>query len=167
MAKFSSYHPGWAARYHLCHVTYSLRRVCGGRTATLAPQTIRRPYGFYANRTATSRFLACRKFTSLAVFFKLDIKLFFRNRNAATLQPHRKVIVRWLYGRLAMTVRWHTVFTLSCLENRTVASQRPCGGLTAPLWQEPWGRRMVTSRSPCGHLTFFYFMICTIVVRSP
>ena len=50
-------------------VTYSLRRVSGGRTATLAPQTVRRPYGFYANRTATSRFLARRKvIASLAVF---------------------------------------------------------------------------------------------------
>ena len=36
------------------NVTYSLRRVCGGRTATLVPQTVRRPYGFYANRTTTS-----------------------------------------------------------------------------------------------------------------
>ena len=25
-------------------ITYSLRRFCGGRTATLIPQTIRRPY---------------------------------------------------------------------------------------------------------------------------
>ena len=46
-----------------------LRRVCGGRTATLVPQTVRRPYGFYTNRTATSRFLARRKvIASLAVF---------------------------------------------------------------------------------------------------
>ena len=50
-------------------VTYSLRRVCGGRTTTLVPQTVRRPYGFYANRTATLRFSARRKvIASLAVF---------------------------------------------------------------------------------------------------
>ena len=49
-------------------VTYSLRHVCGGCTATLAPQTTRRTYVFYANRTATSRFLACHKVIASLVF---------------------------------------------------------------------------------------------------
>ena len=37
-------------------VTYSLWRVCHGGTATLFPQTVRRPYSFYANYMTTSRF---------------------------------------------------------------------------------------------------------------
>ena len=36
---------------------YSLQRVCGGHTATLFPHTVQQPYVFYANRTATSKFL--------------------------------------------------------------------------------------------------------------
>ena len=40
-------------------VTYSLRRICGGRTATLIPQTVQWPCGFYTNRTATSPCLGC------------------------------------------------------------------------------------------------------------
>ena len=107
-------------------VIYSLRRVCGGRTATLVPQTVQRPYGFYANRTATSRFLARRKvIASLAVFLKLDNKLF---SETAMPQPHRKITVRGPYGRLAMTMRWHTVFTLFWVPRR-----KSHGGLAAAI----------------------------------
>ena len=135
-------------------VTYSLRRVCGGRTATLVPQTVRRPYGFYINRTATSRFLARRKvIASLAFYFNLTLNFF---SETAMPQPHRKITVRWPYGRLAMAVRAGIRFLpcLGCLENRTAASRRPHGGLTAPLRRQR-GKLVAaatTVRSPCGHL---------------
>ena len=126
-------------------VTYSLRRVCEGSTATLVPQTVRRPYGFYANCTATSQFLARRKvIASLAFFFDLTL-YFFRNRSAVTAGPHSKVTVRWPYGRLAMAVRWHTVFTLSWVHRKSY------GGLTTPL-RRPYDKLATDVRSPHGHL---------------
>ena len=134
-------------------VTYSLRRVCGGRTTTLVPQTVRRSYGFYANRTATSRFFTRRKVIgSLAFFFSSTLNFF---SETAMPQPHRKVTVRWPYGRLAMAVRWHTVFTLSWVpRNRAAASRRPYGGLMAPL-RRPYGTLVAaatTVRSPFSPL---------------
>ena len=48
--------------YDIClaSVTYRLRRVCGSRTATLVPQNVQQPRGFYANPMATSPFNAHR-----------------------------------------------------------------------------------------------------------
>ena len=135
-------------------VTYSLRCVCGGRTATLVPQTVRRPYGFYANRTVTSWFWARRKVIASLAFFLLDIKLFQKPqyRNAATTpQGHRKVA----YGRLAMAVRWHAVFTLSWVPRKsygglTASLRRPHGALTAAVRQtcNSHKNREVAARSP-------------------
>ena len=84
-------------------VTYSLRRVCGGRTATLVPQTVRRPYGFYTNRTATSRFLARRKvIASLAVFFNLTLNFF-----SETAMPQRRNhTAKSPYGGRTVALRW-------------------------------------------------------------
>ena len=135
-------------------VTYSLWRVCGRSTATLIPQTVRRPSVFYANRTATSRSLASRTgIASLAVFCYLDIKLFIKNHNAATPQPQHQVTV----GGLTVALRWpwggiRFLPCLGCLENRTAASRRPCAGLTAPL-RQPYGKLVVvtkTMRVPYG-----------------
>ena len=116
-------------------VTYSLRRVCGDRTATLIPQTVQRPYGFYANRTATLRFLARRKvIASLAVCLTWHWT-FFRNRNAATPQPYRKCIVRSPYGDRMMTYG----LTLSWVPRKSygglaAAVRRPYGDRTVNLW---------------------------------
>ena len=134
-------------------VTYSLRCVCGGRTATLAPQTVRRPYGFYANCTATSRFLARRKvIASLAVFFNLTLNFFqkpqCRNHTARSSYGGRTVALRLPWGGIRFLP------CLGCLENHTAASRRPCGGLTAPL-RRPCGKLVLaarTVRSPYGHL---------------
>ena len=88
-------------------------------------QTVRRPHGFYhANLTLN--------------FFS----------ETAMPQPHRKVIVRLPYGRLAMAVRWHTVFTLSWVPGESY------GGLTASL-RRPYGKLVIavrTVRSPYGTL---------------
>ena len=131
-------------------VTYSLRRVCGGRTATLVPQTAWQPYGFYA------RFLArCKVIASLASFFNLTLTFF-----SETAMPQRpNHTARSPYGGRAVTLRWPWAIIwflpyLGCLENRTAASRRPCGGLTAPL-RRPYGKRVVTATtvsSPHGQL---------------
>ena len=126
-------------------VTYILRSVCGGRTATLVPQTVLRPYGFYANRTATSRCLARRKVIASLVFLILTLNYF----SETAMTQHRNHTTRSPYGGRTVALRWprggkRFVPCLGCLENRTA----------------------VTSRSPCGHLPFFYFMNRTIVVRS-
>ena len=137
-------------------VTYCLRRVCGGRTATIVPQTVRRPYGFYTNRTATSRFLARRKvIVSLVVFFNLTLNFFSetampqrRNNTARSPCGGRTVVLRWPWGGIRFLP------CLGCLENHTAASRCPCGGLTAPL-RRPYGKLVAaatTVRSPCGHL---------------
>ena len=116
-------------------VTYSLRRVCGGRTATLSPQTVRRPSGFYANCTATSRFLARRSvIASLAFFFNLTLNFFSetampqrRNHTAMSSYGGRTVALRWPWGDIRFLP------CLGCLENRTAASRRPYGGRAANL----------------------------------
>ena len=119
-------------------VTYSFRRVCGGRTATLTPQTVRRSHGFYANRTVTSQFLAhCKVITSLVVFFKTwNFTFLYRNCNAATPHSHRKVTIRRPYGGL----RWpwgdmRFLLCLGCRENLTASLRRPHGALTAAVRQ--------------------------------
>ena len=156
-------------------VTYSLRRVCGGRTATLVPQIVQRPYGFYAKRTATSRFSTRSKVIASPTFFLTWHYTFFRNRNPTTPQPHRKVTVRWPCDGRA--VAYVFLPCLVCLENRTAVSRRPWGGLTAPLRRPygklvvaartvrvPYGRRTGGSRAPCRHLTVFDFKNRTIAV---
>ena len=148
-------------------VTYSLRRVCSGRTATLAPQTIRGLYGFYANHTATSRFLACSKvITSLAFFFNLTLNFF---SETAMPQRHCKVIVRWPYGRLVMAMRWHTVLPcLGCLESRTAASRRPHGTLTVAVRQtcNNCNNREVAVQSHPGLLAVTLRFFISWIVRS-
>ena len=132
---------------------------------------VRRPYGFYANRTTTSRFLARRKvIASLAVFFKLTLNFF---SETAMPQPHRKVIVRWPYGRLAIAVRWHTVFTLSWVPRKsygglTASLRRPHGALTAAVRQtcNSCKNREVAARSPPGLLAVTSRFLISWIVRS-
>ena len=83
-------------------VTYSLRRVCGGRTATLVPQTVLRPYGFYTNRTVTSRFFARRKVIASLAFFNLTL-----NFLSETAMPQRRNhTARSPYGGRTVALRW-------------------------------------------------------------
>ena len=91
------YHGKYASTMWFCFmVTYSLRRVCGSLTINLIHQTVRRPYGLYVSRAATSRCLAHRKvIASLAIFL---LEFFFQKpqrRNAATTpQVHHKATVQ-------------------------------------------------------------------------
>ena len=118
-------------------VTYSLRHVCGGRTATLISQTAQRPYGFYANRTATSHFLPRRKVIAILAFFLTSHKTFFRNRNAATTpQGQRMVALQCPWGGI---YGFCPVLSAEKIVQRphgvlVVASRRPYGGRTAILW---------------------------------
>ena len=89
-------------------------------------------------------------------------------------QPHRKVTVRWPYGRLAMTVRWHTVFTLSWAPRKsygslTVSLRRPHGALTAAVRQtsNSCKSREVAARSPPGLLAVTLRFLISWIVRSP
>ena len=152
-------------------VTYNLRRVCGGRTTTIVPQTVRRPYGFYASRTATSRFLTRRKvIASLAVFFNFTWNFF-----SETAMPQRRNhTARSPYGRLALAVRRYMVLNLSWVPRKsygglTASLRRPHGALTVAVRQtcSSCNNREVTSGSPYGHLMVFDCMNRTIAVRSP
>ena len=117
-------------------VTYSLRPVCGGRTATLVPQIVRGPYDFYANRTATSWFSAHSKvIASLTSFLNFTLNFF----SETAMPQHRNHTAKSPYGGLAMAVRWHTLFTLSWVPRKshgglTASLRRPHGVLTANLW---------------------------------
>ena len=105
-------------------VTYSLRRVWGGRTATFIPLTVRRPYSFYGSRMLTSRILLATRSSQTLLFLYLDIKLFQNPRRrcqAASAQQGSRAVTG-----LAMGMRWQRVFTgfspfRGCLENRTAA----------------------------------------------
>ena len=88
-------------------------------------------------------FLARRKvITSLAFLFNLTLN-FFRNRNAATQQPHLKATVWPRYGGHAMAVKWHTFFTLRW------GPRKLHGGLTASL-RRPHGALAAVVRQACG-----------------
>ena len=65
-------------------------------------------------------------------------------------QQHRKSS----YGGVAAAMKWLFLYCLGCLENRTVASQRPCGGRPAPLLR-PYDEIVITAttvRVSCGRL---------------
>ena len=136
-------------------VTYSLQRVCGGRTATLVPQTMRRPYSFYANHMATLRvWVCCKAIASLAIFFTwhqfFSETVIPQRRNHTARSPYgvRTVALRWPWGGIPFLP------CLGCLENRTAVSRRPCAGLVAPL-RRSYGKLVAaatTVRSPYGHL---------------
>ena len=89
-------------------------------------------------------------------------------------QSHLKVTVRWPYGRLAMTVRLHTVFTLSWVPRKsygglTVSLWRPHGALTAAVRQtsNSCNNRKVAVRSPPGLLAVTLRFLISWIVRSP
>ena len=148
-------------------VTNSLRRVCGGCTATLVPQkrtvALRFLYKPYGNLTVFSTPQGHRK---PCVFFNLTLNFFSetampqrRNHTARSPYGGRTVALRWPWGGIRFLP------CLGCLENRTAASRRPSGGLTAPLrWpygklvavattvRSPYGHLPVSLRSPCGFL---------------
>ena len=158
-------------------VTYSLLRVCGSRWATLFLHTVRWPYVFYANRTATSRFFSSPQgHHKPCIFIQLDIKLFQKPqcRNATTTpQGHCMAPVWWPCDGCEVTYVFYPVLGTWKIIRRphcvlAAASRRPYGGRTANLWQlqQPWGCHAVASRCPCGHLTVFYSMNRTITVRS-
>ena len=148
-------------------VTYSLRCVCGGRTATLIPQTIRWLCGFYTNRTATSRFLARRRvIASLAIFLTWHKTLFQKP------QPHRKCIVGLSYGCRTVYARWHMVFTLFRVPRKshgglTASLQKPYSDLTAAVRRTAVRVSYGRPRTPCGHPMVFDLMNHTITVQSP
>ena len=130
-------------------VTYSLRRVCGGCTAILVPQTVRRPYVFLCKLYGDLKgFSSPQCHRKPCRFFQLHINLFFRDPNATTPQPHRNVTVWWPYGGLAMGVMWNTVFILSWVPRKSY------GGLTVPF-RRPYGKLVVAAMTlsvPPGHL---------------
>ena len=81
-------------------VTLPLRRACGVFAVAVSPKipkTVRSPHGRrtveYANRTATSRFIARRKGI-------------FRNRNAVDRNPAASKIARSPYGGREVALRW-------------------------------------------------------------
>ena len=89
-------------------------------------------------------------------------------------QLHRKVNVRWPYGRLAMAVRWHAVFTLSLVPRKSYAGltaslRRPHGALTAAVRQtcSSCNNREVAVRSPPDLLTVTLHYFISLIVRSP
>ena len=150
-------------------VTYSLQCDCGGHTATLVPQTVRRPYGCYANRTATSRFLAHRKvFASLAFF------LTWHQTVSETAMPQRcNHTARSPYGGRTVALRWPWggIQFLTCLwylENRTAGSRRPHGALRAAVRQtcSSCNNRKVAARSPPGLLVVTLRILISWIVRS-
>ena len=148
-------------------VTYSLRCVCGGRTMTLVPQIVRRPYGFYANLTATSWFLARHKVIASLAFFLIYIKLFqkpqCRNHTARSPYGGRAIALRWPWGGMRFLP------CLGCLVNRTAASRRPHGALTAAVRQTcgSCNNREVAVRSPPGLLAVTLRFLISWIVRSP
>ena len=78
------------------------------------------------------------------------------------------------YGRLAMTVGWHTVFTLSWVPRKsygglTVSLWRPRGALTAAVRQtsNSCNNRKVAVRSPPGLLAVTLRFLISWIVRSP
>ena len=136
---------------------------------------------------ATLRFL-CKPYGDLTVFstpqghrkpcgfFNLTLNFFQKPQclNAATTpQPHRKVIVRWSYGRLAMALRWHTFFTLSWVPRKsygglTAALRWPHGALTAAVRQtcNSCKNREVAVRSPPGLPAVTLRFLISWIVRS-
>ena len=87
-----------------------------------------------------------------------------RNHTAKQTCGGPTMALRWSWGGIRFLA------CLGCLENRTVASRHPCGGLTSPLRRlhsmlvvaattirVPYGHRTVASRFPCGNLAFFIF----------
>ena len=78
-----------------------------------------------------------------------------RNHTARSSYGGRTVALRWPWGGIRFLP------CPGCLENRTAASWRPCGGLRAPL-RRPYGKLVIaarTVRSPYGHLP--------VCLRSP
>ena len=132
-------------------VTYSLRRVCGGRTATLIPKTVRRPRVFFM--LAEWRLIVfcspqCHR--KPCDFFKVYIKLFLRNCKATatpqvTSQDHRTVVLRSLWG----DVRFWPCF--GCLEDHTAASRWFYG--VRKVIRLPYGRRNILTTNTAAHKT--------------
>ena len=142
-------------------VTYSLRHVCDGCTATLIPQILRRPTVLckpYGDLTVFSSPQGHLK--SCGFFFNFTLNFFQKPqcRNAVTTpQGHHTVALWW---------PWGDIFFLPCLgcrENRTVSSGHPCNSLTVPLRRlyskfvvaattvrVLYGCRMVSLRLPYG-----------------
>ena len=165
-----------------CMVTYSLRQPCSDLNSpnrTLASRFLCKPYGDLRD------FCSPRGYRKPFDFF-LNLTLSFFSETT-TSQPHRKCIVRSLYGGLAMAARWHTVnpvLSASKIVRRphgvhAAAARCPYGGRTANLWlclncegavRSPPGLLAVTSRfliswivrSPCGRRN-----ICDHYYRSP
>ena len=116
-------------------------------------QTVRRPYGFQP-----------------CGFFNLTLNFF-----SETAMPQRRNHTsRSPYGRLAMTVGWHTVFTLSWVPRKsygglTVSLWRPRGALTAAVRQtsNSCNNRKVAVRSPPGLLAVTLRFLISWIVRSP
>ena len=127
---------------------------------TSVPPTVRRPYGFYANRMVTSLLLACCKVIACLAFFKFGIELI---SETAMPQPHRKATIRRPYSGLAMAVRWHTVFTLSWVPRKSYDR------LMTPLRQTccSCNNREGAVQSPPGFLAVTLWFLISWIVWSP
>ena len=90
-----------------------------------------------------------------------------RNHTARSPYGGRTVALRWPWGG----IRFLTC--LGCLENRTAASRRPCGGLhgahTAAVRKtcSSCKNREVAVRSPPGFLAVTLRFLISWIVRSP
>ena len=143
-----------------------------------------RPYGDLSppNRTTALRFLY-KPYDDLTVFstpqghrkscgffFNLTLNFFQKPQchNAATTQQdHRTVAVRSPCDGREVAYGFYPVF--GCLENRTAASRRPCGALTAAVRQacSSCNDREVAVRSPPGLLAVTLQVLISWIERSP